>query len=135
MIGPFSLAGRLMDVSEALANCLADPDFVIAALEKTTDFLIKYAKAYKSTGAIGILMAEPLAGLLSPELEREFSAPYVKRIIEAVSDSSFCVFYHNCGANTPGMTESLSGNGAVAYHFGDAINGMSSKKCRPTSWC
>jgi uroporphyrinogen decarboxylase len=122
IIGPFSLAGRLMDVSEALANCLVDPDFVIATLEKTTEFLIKYAKAYKSTGAIGILMAEPLAGLLSPELEREFSAPYVKRIIEAVSDSGFCVFYHNCGQNTPYMTESLSTNGAVAYHFGNAIN-------------
>ena len=122
MIGPFSLAGRLMEVSEALANCLADPDFIIAALEKTTEFLIKYATAYKSTGVVGILMAEPLAGLLSPELEREFSAPYVKRITDAVSDDNFCIFYHNCGANTPGMTESLSANGAVAYHFEDAIN-------------
>jgi len=28
IIGPFSLAGRLMDVSEALVNCLAEPEFV-----------------------------------------------------------------------------------------------------------
>lgn len=76
VIGPFSLAGRLMDVTEALANCICDPDFVHAVMRKTTPFLIEYAKAYKAAGLDGIVMAEPLSGLLSPALEEEFSAPY-----------------------------------------------------------
>lgn len=122
IIGPFSLAGRLMDVSEALVNCIADEDFVYAALEKTTDFLVSYARAYKEAGVDGIIMAEPLAGLLSPALETQFSAPYVKKIIDAVQDDSFAVVYHNCGPNTPHMTESLQANGAAAYHFGDAVD-------------
>ena len=122
IIGPFSLVGRLMDVSEALMNCIADEDFVYAALEKVTPFLIEYAKAYKAAGVDGIVMAEPLAGLLSPALEAEFSAPYVKAIIDAVQDENFVVIYHNCGPNTPEMTESLYANGAAAYHFGDAVN-------------
>ncbi len=122
IIGPFSLVGRLMDVSEALMNCIADEDFVYAALEKTTAFLVEYAKAYKAAGADGIVMAEPLAGLLSPALETEFSAPYVKAIIDAVQDESFAIIYHNCGPNTPKMTESLYRNGAAAYHFGDAVD-------------
>ncbi|MBO5649323.1 MAG: uroporphyrinogen decarboxylase family protein [Clostridia bacterium] len=122
IIGPFSLAGRLMDVSEALVNCIADEDFVLAALEKTTEFLIAYAQAYKDAGVHGIVMAEPLAGLLSPALEEVFSAPFVRRIIEAVQDDSFIVIYHNCGPNTPFMAESLAGNGAAAYHFGDAVD-------------
>lgn len=122
IIGPFSLAGRLMDVSEALACCIADEDFVYAALEKTTAFLMEYAKAYKAAGVDGLVMAEPLAGLLSPALEREFSAPFVKAIIDAVQDEDFPVIYHNCGPNTPLMTESLYANGAAAYHFGDAID-------------
>lgn len=122
IIGPFSLAGRLMDVSEALVNCIADEDFVHAALRKTTAFLKEYAKAYKEAGADGIVMAEPLAGLLSPGLEKQFSAPYVKEIIDAVQDDNFIVIYHNCGPNTPLMTESLYSNGAAAYHFGDAID-------------
>ena len=54
IIGPFSLAGRLMDVSEALVNCIADEDFVLAALKKTTPFLISYAQAYKDAGLDGI---------------------------------------------------------------------------------
>ncbi len=122
IIGPFSLVGRLMDVSEALMNCIADGDFVHAALEKVTPFLIAYAKAYKAAGVDGIVMAEPLAGLLSPALETEFSAPYVKAIIDAVQDEGFAVIYHNCGPNTPKMTESLYQNGAAAYHFGDAVD-------------
>ena len=122
IIGPFSLAGRLMDVSEALVNCIADEDFVHAALGKTTAFLKEYAKAYKAAGVDGLVMAEPLAGLLSPALETEFSAPYVKEIIDAVQDENFIVIYHNCGPNTPLMTESLYANGAAAYHFGDAVS-------------
>lgn len=122
IIGPFSLAGRLMDVSEALVNCIAEPDFVRAVLAKTTEFLKEYALAYKSAGVDGIVMAEPLAGVLSPSLETEFSAPYVKEIIDAVQDDDFVIIYHNCGPNTPAMTESLVQNGAAAYHFGDAID-------------
>ncbi len=121
IIGPFSLVGRLMDVSEALMNCIADEDFVTAALEKTTAFLVEYARAYKAAGVDGIVMAEPLAGLLSPALETEFSAPYVTQIIDAVQDEDFVVIYHNCGPNTPKMTDSLYANGAAAYHFGDAV--------------
>lgn len=122
MIGPFSLCGRLMDVTEALVCCIADPDFVHAVLDKVTPFLISYAKAYKAAGVDGIVMAEPLAGLLSPAQEEEFSAPFVKAIIDAVQDDSFIVIYHNCGPNVPHMARSLYANGAAAYHFGDAID-------------
>ncbi len=122
IIGPFSLAGRLMDVSEALINCIADEDFVYAALRKTTAFLVEYAKAYKAVGIDGIVMAEPLAGLLSPALEKAFSAPFVREIIDAVQDDTFIVIYHNCGPNTPHMTDSLAENHAAAYHFGDAVS-------------
>ncbi len=122
IIGPFSLAGRLMDVSEALMNCIADEDFVYTVLKKTTPFLIEYARAYKDAGLDGVVMAEPLAGLLSPSLERAFSAPYVRQIVDAVQDENFAVIYHNCGPNTPEMTDSLAQNGAAVYHFGDAVD-------------
>lgn len=122
MIGSFSLAGRLMDVSEALVNCIAEPDFVHIALDKALEFLVSYAKAYKEAGLDGIVLAEPLSGLLSPDLEEKFSAPYVKKLIELVQDDDFIVIYHNCGPNVPLMTESLVSNGAAAYHFGDAVD-------------
>ena len=38
-IGPFSLAGRLMDVSNAMINCYEEPDMVHTVLEKVTKVL------------------------------------------------------------------------------------------------
>ena len=122
MIGPFSLAARLYDVSEIMMECYDDPDTVHAVLEKITAFLIEYAKAYRAAGAGGIMMAEPVAGLLSPALEEEFSSPYVKRIREAVQDDSFLIIYHNCGDNVPKMLSSILSTGCAAYHFGNAVD-------------
>ncbi len=122
MIGPYSLAARLFDLSEIMMNCYDDPDMVHAVLAKCTQFLVNYAKAYREAGADGIVMAEPVAGLLSPMLEEEFSAPYVKQIVDAVQNDNFIVIYHNCGDNVPKMLESILSTGAAAYHFGNAVD-------------
>ena len=122
MIGPYSLAARLFDVSEIMMDCYDDPDMVHLVLDKVTTFLIEYAKAYKAVGAHGIVLAEPVSGLLSPAMEEEFSAPYVKRIVDAVQDESFLLIYHNCGDNTPLMINSFISMGAAAYHFGNSID-------------
>lgn len=121
-IGPYSLAGRLRDVSEIMVDCYLDPDAIKLLLQKSTDFLIEYAKAYKAVGADGVFMAEPLAGLLPTELAEEFSEPYVKQIVDAVQDENFLVLYHNCGNNTIRMTESIYRTGCSAYHYGNAID-------------
>ena len=42
VIGPYSLAGRLMDVSEAMMLCYDDPDMVHVVLKKCTQFIINY---------------------------------------------------------------------------------------------
>lgn len=122
VIGPYSLAGRLMDVSEVMILCYEEPDMVHKVLEKVTQFLIRYCCAFRDAGANGVVMAEPLAGLLSPNLAREFSHPYVKKIVDAVQSEDFCVIYHNCGDNVPLMAKDIYTLGAMGYHFGDAID-------------
>ena len=122
VIGPFSLTGRLVDVTEAMIYCYDEPDMMHEVLGKAAAFLTDYVRAYKERGANGVVIAEPLAGLLSPDLEREFSAPYVKQIIDAVQDENFLVIYHNCGDKVVYMADSLFGLGAGAYHFGNAID-------------
>jgi len=121
VIGPFSLAGRLMDVSAAMMYCFEEPKMVHLVLEKVTSFAIEYCKEYKAAGANGVVIAEPLAGLLSPTLAEEFSAPYVKRIVDAVQDDNFIVVYHNCGGATIQTIDSILSTGASAFHFGNAI--------------
>lgn len=122
MIGPYSLAARLRDVSEIMMDSYDDPDMVHVLLQKSTEFLISYAKAYKEAGANGVVIAEPVAGLLSPDLAAEFSAPYVKKIVDAVQDDSFLVVYHNCGGAVVAQLSSILSIGAAAYHFGNAID-------------
>ncbi len=122
VIGPFSLAGRLMDVSEAMIYCYEEPEMVETVLEKCTEFLIKYINEYKKVGANGVLVAEPLAGLLSPSLEEEFSSVYMKKIIDECQTDEFAVGYHNCGNSVVQQIDSIIKNGSRMLHFGNAID-------------
>jgi len=122
VIGPFSLGGRLVDVSEAMIACYEDPDMMHEVLEKVTQFITNYALAYREVGADGVVMAEPLAGILSPSLIDEFSTQYVKRIVDAVKTDEFAFIYHNCGNNTPVLVDSIKTIGANGYHFGNAVD-------------
>ena len=122
MIGPYSLAGRLMDVTEIMYVCYDEPEAVHIVLQKATDYLIAYGKAMKEAGADGIMMAEPLAGILSPSMANEFSVPYVKQIIEELQDEDFALIYHNCGNSVSAMLPEIFSQGAAAYHFGNAVD-------------
>ncbi len=122
IIGPYSLAGRLLDVSEIMVLCFDEPDMVHTVLRKTTDFLIQYALAYRDAGANGVVVAEPLAGLLSPGMMKEFAAPYMKELVDAVQTEEFIVVYHNCGGAVPRLVEPILSCGATAYHFGNAVS-------------
>ncbi len=121
-IGPFSLAGRLMDMADVMLACMDEPEMMETILEKTTEFLVLYITALKAAGAKGVVMAEPAAGLLSPALNEEFSVPYVKKIAQAVKAEDFLFCYHNCGPYVPRQLPDLLTIEADLYHFGDAIN-------------
>lgn len=121
-IGPYSLAGRLMDVTEIMYLCYDEPETVHIVLDKATQFLIKYCKAFRDAGADGVVIAEPLAGLLSPDLNAEFSIPYMRRIVEAVQTEDFAVIYHNCGDAVVSLLDDIFSLKAAAYHFGNAID-------------
>ncbi len=121
VIGPYSLAGRLFDMTELMMECYDSPDEVHALLHKCTAFIKAYLLAYKAAGADGVIMAEPAAGLLSPSLNEEFSIPYVREIFEAVNDEAFVICYHNCGNVVVDMADEIASLPADIFHFGNAI--------------
>lgn len=120
-IGPFSLAGRLFDITEIMTEILIDPDHMHMLLDKCTTFILKYIKALKKAGVNGVLMAEPAAGLLSPDQCDEFSSKYVKMIVDEIQDENFIIILHNCG-HTEELVESMINTGAKGFHFGNAVN-------------
>ena len=122
VIGSFSLAGRLVGVTDAMVYCYDEPDMMKIVLEKSTQFLIEYCKKFKQAGANGVVIAEPLTGLLSPAFAEEFSTPYLKAIVDAVQDEDFLVIYHNCGNTALRIIDTILEVGAKAYHFGNAVD-------------
>jgi uroporphyrinogen decarboxylase len=116
-IGPFSLAARLLGLSEALGLTITDPGIVHQVLERTTSFLRAYVDAFRQAGAEGVIMAEPSAGLLSPKAMATFSSGYIRRVVESLEPQPFSLVVHNCAARLIHL-ESVLEAGARCYHFG-----------------
>ena len=120
MLGPFSLAANLLDINKCMVMTLKEKNTLHLLLEKCTDWLIKRALNYKASGANGVFIAEPTAGLISPKACDKFSSDYIRRIVDAVQDEFFFVILHNCGK----VTKSVSGmysTGCKGLHFGNGV--------------
>ena len=130
VIGPFSLAGRLFDVSEIMMACYIEPDVIMLLLDKCIEFIINYCRELKAIGCSGVVVAEPAAGLLSNEDCQLFSSVYVKRLVDELQDDSFIIILHNCG-NSGHCTDAMLYTGAAAYHFGNAIDMVETLKMCP----
>jgi uroporphyrinogen decarboxylase len=126
-IGPFSLAARLVGVSEALEMTATEPELMHTLLEKSTAFLAAYIAAFRAAGANGVIMAEPAAGLLSPKSLSAYSSKYVRQIAAGFAEDSFTIILHNCAAkllHLPAIQES----GLKTFHFGapmDLVSALS----------
>lgn len=120
-IGPFSLAARLYGMSEIMIAMFMEPDTVHLLLNKCTEFMMEYCRAIKETGVDGVIMADPVAGLISNEDCDNYSSPYIRRIAEEIQDDNFLLVLHNCG-NGGHCTEAMIHSGAGALHFGNKID-------------
>lgn len=120
-IGPFSLAARLYGMSEIMIAMFVDPDAVRLLLDKCCDFILNYCRAIKETGVDGVIMADPVAGLISNDDCEIYSSPYILRIAQEVQDENFLLILHNCG-NGGHCTEAMLHSGAGALHFGNKID-------------
>lgn len=94
---PFSLAGLMMSAEKLAMNTMLEPDFCHATLQFTTKVTLSYAKAQQDAGADFIVLLEPTASLLSPELYEQFVGFYVQQITEALEVP---VVLHVCGQTT-----------------------------------
>lgn len=121
MLGPFSLAANLLDVTDAMMKVVMEKEAMHVLLEKCTDWLIKRAQAYKDAGANGVFVAEPTAGLLSPKMLDEFSSVYVKKLVDAVQDDYFFIILHDCGKVTKSV-KSMYNTGCKGHHYGNSVD-------------
>lgn len=119
--GPYTLASVLNGSENFMMNCMMAPDQVHGFLNKITEYLIDYVSAYKSVGSAGVILAEPSASMVSPEMMAQFSNVYIQKIIKEVQDDSFSIIYHNCGSVNKHL-ETISHLDVDAFHFGNEVD-------------
>jgi uroporphyrinogen decarboxylase len=115
VIGPYSLAGLLMGADEAAMATVMQPDVLHQVCVFATDIIQQYARLQISAGAELICILEPSAVMLGPDQFREFSAQYIKYIVNSCRLSGVNTVYHTCG-NTMHLIQEMVAAG---------VNGLS----------
>lgn len=121
VLGPFSIAGRLMGMTEIAVNVKLEPELVHSVLKKTNALLLKYTEALLATGVDGVMVLEPAAGMLGKDDANEFSNAYIKDIVSLIKQKGKTPSLHNCGHITH-LIESLCATGIEALHVGSVTD-------------
>ena len=97
VLGPFTLAGQLMDLNELFKLSFKSPDKVNAMLDRLADVTIKIAKALNEAGADYIAIREMGAttDVLSPKVFKKVIFPHLKKVKEGLGDVPTVL--HICG--------------------------------------
>ncbi len=115
VLGPFTLAGQLMDLNDLLKLSFKKPDLVNATLDRLASVIIDVAKAYKAAGVDYITVREMGAptDVLSPKVFKNVVAPHLKKIFDALKAENVPCALHICG-KTNTIMKILKETGAPA---------------------
>ncbi len=111
-LGPFTMAGQLLELGIMLKGIFKQTALVEAALDKISDMIIKIGQAQQAAGADFITLREMGTGtdLISPRTWKTLIMPRVKRILAAWNSPKVL---HICGA-TDMIIEMMNECGADA---------------------
>ncbi len=111
-LGPFTMAGQLLELDIMLKGIFKQKELVEAALDKISDMIIKIGQAQQAAGADYITLREMGTGtdLISPRTWKTMIMPRVKRILDAWESPKVL---HICGA-TDMIIEMMNECGADA---------------------
>ncbi|HWQ42256.1 MAG TPA: MtaA/CmuA family methyltransferase [Desulfosporosinus sp.] len=104
VLGPFTLAGQLMDLNTLFKLAFKKPDKVNALLDRLADVIIDTAKALRAAGADYVCVREMGAtpDVLSPKIFRQVIFPHLLKIETALKDIP--TILHICGGTNLIMT-------------------------------
>lgn len=110
VLGPYTLAGQLVDLSDLSKSSLKKPELMNDILRKLADYLIEIIRLYREAGADYITVREMGAGpdILSPRTFKSLIKPHLDHIFTAISSPNVL---HMCG-DTNAIIELLGDCGA-----------------------
>ncbi len=120
-LGPFSIAGRLMEMTEIAIAVKLEPELVHTVLRKCNDLLLKYSKALLGTGVDGLMILEPASSILREDDANEFSNAYIRELVDLIRSEGKTPALHNCGS-IGHLVESLCATGIEALSVGSVTD-------------
>jgi uroporphyrinogen decarboxylase len=121
--GPYTLASLIMGTDEAAMATVTHPDTMHSVCRFTTEKIQKYMRLLISAGAQAICVLEPTAVLLGPQHFSEYSAAYVKHIVESFKYTGVATIYHTCG-NTMHLLPKMAESGVSAVSLDSEASGV-----------
>lgn len=96
VLGPYTLAGQLLDLSQLAKAAFKKKDLVGKLLDQLADVLIRIIKIYREAGADYITVREMGAGpdILSPRMFESLVRPPLKKIFDNIESPKIL---HICG--------------------------------------
>jgi [methyl-Co(III) methanol-specific corrinoid protein]:coenzyme M methyltransferase len=112
VLGPYTLAGQLVDIGDLAKTATKKKDLVNGILETLGDALINICKVYRDAGADYITVREMGAGpdILSPRMFKGLIKPNLERVLAALDSPKIL---HMCG-DTNTIAEDMAQCGADA---------------------
>ncbi|MHB1043403.1 MAG: uroporphyrinogen decarboxylase family protein [Eubacteriales bacterium] len=112
MLGPFTMAGQIMDLNDLFKLVFKKPDLVNTMLSALTDLVITMANKYREAGADYICIREMGAttDVLSPRNFKQCIDPHLQRIFTGIQKPHVL---HICGSTNIVM-KNMAASGADA---------------------
>lgn len=96
ILGPFTLAGQIMDFNELIMAVFRSPESVSKLLSELTVVLIEVAKAYEKAGADYISLRE-MSGTTDIIAPKQFNQVVQPELIKIIKSIGVPVVLHICG--------------------------------------
>jgi [methyl-Co(III) methanol-specific corrinoid protein]:coenzyme M methyltransferase len=126
VLGPYTLAGQLVDVGHLAKMAAKKPDMVHEKLDTLAAVIIEISKIYRSAGADYITIREMGAGpdILSPRIFKTLIRPNLDKVFAAIESPKIL---HICGS-TNSIVEQMALSGADAISVDQKNNLAESRK-------
>ena len=112
VLGPFTLAGQIVELDDLIKKSVKRPELVSKLLEALDGVVVSLANIYKDAGADYLTLREMGAGedVLSPHTFASVIRPHVERVLAAIASPKVL---HICG-ETNNIVEQMARCGADA---------------------
>jgi [methyl-Co(III) methanol-specific corrinoid protein]:coenzyme M methyltransferase len=126
VLGPYTLAGQLVDIGDLAKMASKKKDLVNGILDTLADALINIVKIYRDAGADYITVREMGAGpdILSPRMFKALIQPHLEKVFAALDSPKIL---HICG-DTNTIVEAMAACGADAISVDQKNNVAESRK-------